>query len=209
MRKLILSALLIAVFASCKKLSDVVPAKGVGTETPNNTDPVVTPEEEAALLASLKITPLNYKVQEQQIKASVTGSKLTLAFDEKIHLLIDKDRYNTSWYIYFNEDYSNTAFADFDFTTKLQWGDVSQNYKPFNLNQIDKTVSDTTIAGVAVVNVKFERELKFFKNYETTEAANAKLNALIGTREDMKFSTSYMPDSTKNSISTTKVVYVK
>ncbi|MCC8409368.1 hypothetical protein LJ707_10530 [Mucilaginibacter sp. UR6-1] len=208
MKRIILSALTIVAFASCKKLNDVLPDSTI----PNNQE-VTKPatEEDKKLLATLTITPVIYKTPVQVISTSVEGSKLNLAFNEKVHLLIDKDRYSSSWYIIFNEDYSGTALQGLDYTTVTQWGTTVKNWKSNNLNQFVKIVTDTTIAGKTVVNVKFERKFNFYKEYDSAEQAITQQTALEGKTETVKYVTRYEPDSdtTRFYNVTAKVIYKK
>jgi hypothetical protein len=193
MKKLILSALIIAALTSCKKLNDVLPEQ----TTPDNntvTNPAPTAEE-AALLTTLPVTPVVYNTNAQVVTTSVTDNKLNLAFDEKVQLLIDKERFNSSWYIVFNEDYTGSYLEGLDFKTTTQWGVEVENWKPYNLHQIDKTVSDTTIGSKKVVNVKFVRKFNFYKVFETNEQAVAKQNELKGKTQPIKFLTRYQPDT--------------
>ncbi|RVU00470.1 hypothetical protein EOD41_13415 [Mucilaginibacter limnophilus] len=208
MKKIILSALLITVFASCKKLNDVLPASDISNP---QTGAVIPTAEEGKLLASLKVTPVVENAQQQIVKASVSGTTLNLAYAEKVHLIIDKDRYTKSWYIVFDEDFKNTQLNGLDYKMKMQWGDTVLNWKPYNLHQIDKTVTDTTIGGVKVVNVKFERTFNFFKQYATAQEANNKLEEIAGKKEQVKFLTRYQPDTdtTRFYVNTANLVYTK
>lgn len=204
MKKILFSALLLSVvFASCRKLKDVAPEPNKTTPTEAGT------KEDSTLLLSLKATPMAYNIQTQTVKTSVTGNQLNLDFTEKVQLLIDADRYQSSWYVMFKEDYSKTTFANFDYKTTLAWDTVSTNWKPANLKQLKYTATDTTIAGAKVVNVKFTRVFTFYKTYANAGLAQDVMNSLTNKQEKITFLTRYEPDDNSSlyNSSTVNIVY--
>lgn len=208
MKKILLSALLISIFASCKKLNDVLPA----SDPKDNTENIKpTSPEDGKLLASLKVTPIIYNPQVQSIKVSTIDKQLNLDFAQNVQLLIDAERFNTTWYVMFKEDFSANTFANFDFNMTQPWGAETHNWKSANLNQMDYTKTDTTIGGVKVVNVKFKRVFKFYKEYSTSKEATDKANELTGKKELVKFLTRYEPDAdtTRYNVTAINAIYVK
>ncbi|RYY33960.1 MAG: hypothetical protein EOP46_14965 [Sphingobacteriaceae bacterium] len=209
MKKIILSALLIAVFASCKKLNDVLPESNISE--PGNTITVPTAEE-GKLLASIKVTPaIQDDAGAQIVKASVNDKTLTLAYSQRVHVLADKERYESAWHVYFNEDFKNTQLDGLDFRMKMGWGETVFNWKPNDMDQIEKTMTDTVIGGVKVLNIRFERTYNFFKEYNTPEEATAKMEAVVGKKEKLRLLTRYEPDtdSTRFFVSTVDLQYTK
>lgn len=180
---------------------------------PNGSTSTTKPvsSEDKKLLITLKTTPITYNPQQQSVVASVDGNQLNLLYNEKAELLIDADRYKSAWYIVFKEDFSNTQFADFNFTSELAWGAIAENWTPDNLKQMQHTETDTIIAGVKVVNVKFNRVFKFHKAYQTSEEATSKLASIVGKQEPIKFLTRYQPDAdtTHYDVTTVNVAYTK
>jgi hypothetical protein len=206
MKKILLSALLISIFASCKKLNDVLPA----SDPKDNTENIKPANpDDGKLLASIKVTPVMYNPQTQSIKVSTEDKKLNLLYTEKVQLLIDAERF--TWYVLFKEDFSDNQFAGFDFNMMQKWGTETHNWKPDNVNQMDFTKTDTTIAGVKVVNLRFQRVFKFYKEYSSSTEATDKMNALVGKQEKIKFQTRYEPDTDESRYNVTSVsaVYVK
>lgn len=208
MKRILLSAIIIIAFASCKKLNDVLPESTIPNEQ-TVTKPAT--EEDKKLLAALTITPVINQPAAQVIKTSVEGSKLNLVFNEQVQLLIDKERYSKSWYIMFTEDYTGTALQGLDYITVTQWGTTVKNWKSYNLNQFEKTVADTTIGGKVIVNVKFARKFTFYKEFDTAEQAVTQQEALEGKTQTIKFATRYEPDtdSTRFYNVSAKVIFKK
>ena len=208
MKRIILSTLIIAALASCKKLNDVLPEQDYKDDNTSVNIPA-TPEEKT-LLTSIKVTPVFENTSNQKVLVSTTGNQLNLTYNEEVQLLIDKERYDNAWYVIFKEDFSNTLLDGVDYKMVMQWGETVLNWKPYNLHQIDAQRTDTTIAGVKVLNVKFKRTFNFFKDYSSEAEATAKASAIVGKKEVLKFLTRYEPDSdtTRHYVSSVNLQYV-
>ncbi|MBE9586891.1 hypothetical protein IM792_20750 [Mucilaginibacter sp. JRF] len=210
MKRILLSALIITALSSCGKLNDVLPdSAATKPATGNITRP--TTQEDLKLLNMITVTPVIFETPTQVVTTSVDGSTLNLALNERVHLLMDKDRFENSWSIVFNEDYTGSIFNGLDYTTETQWGTTVHNWRTNNLNQFVKTVTDTTIAGTTVVNVKFERNFNYYKNFDSAEQAQAQQAVLQGKTQTIKFATRYEPDTdtTRYHTITAKVVFRK
>lgn len=176
-------AILIATvsFSSCK-LDSVTPA---------------TSQTTTSLLdiSGLATAPMfNSKGSNDQIvKTTITGNTLKYVYTEHVDMLVDVNRYRSAWYVYFKEDFGNSELANMDFTTLLQWGVISKNYVPENLNQVVTTVTDTVINKTQLVSVHFSRDFNFEQHFDSPAKANAHADSLSKITQQIKFTTRYMP----------------
>lgn len=192
-----ITSIIIALFflAACKKdkaVSPQVPAIGATVD-----------------LSTIKLAPIFYGSSSQVVNTTVTGQNLSFVYTEEVGLLVDSALYHDSWYIYFSEDFSESQLANIDYTTLLSWGVKSTNYVPDNVNQITKTVIDTTINNIRVVKINFQRTFNFSKNFSSDAAANFKLDSLLTMKDNITFTTKYMPDSLHQHSVTSDLSYSK
>lgn len=192
-----ITSIIIALFflAACKKDKGISPQK-LSVDTTID-------------LSTIKQAPVFYGSNSQVVNTTIIGQNLSFAYTEKVNLLVDSALYHDSWYIYFTEDFSKSQLAKIDYTTLLSWGVESTNYAPDNVNQITKTVVDTTINKTRVVKIDFQRTFNFSKNYASAAAASKKLDSLLTMKDNITFTTRYMPDSLHQHSVTTSLSYSK
>jgi hypothetical protein len=147
-----LLALFIA-FAGCKKSTDAsTPAKVIDT--------------------NLFIHQISFAAPPQYTGVKVEGDTTSLIYNENVNIFLPKQGYVLSYAVHLKEDFSSSALASFTFTTVDAEGDVTTNWVDDNLNNITaKTIKDTTLNNIAMVEITVKRPFMFKKAYANHQAA--------------------------------------
>jgi hypothetical protein len=184
-----------AVFAGCSKSARVGPAT---TSKPLDTD---------AFIHSIQ-----FNAPAQYSGVTVSGNQLTIIYYENVTLLIPTEGATLSYAIHLQEDFSSSALANLDYTTVDAYGDVDHDWVDGNLNNvIAKTVTDTTISGVATTKINVERPFIFSKTYATNQAALLGEDSVVNRKSDKISFSSYVYFTKTYPATTTsaQVFYIK
>ncbi len=133
-----------------------------------------------------------FRIAPQQVKTSVSGADLTLKFEENVDLFFLADAYQKISAVHLFEDFTKSSLNGVDYTTVAEGGNTTFDWVDDNLNNVVlKTVSDTTIANVAVVKINVHREFTFLKTYKSNLAAVTEQNYLLNKKSDVIGFSSY------------------
>jgi hypothetical protein len=173
MKYLALVVLLISAMASCK-IDNVAPLTAQTADTSSH---------HIGIIAA-----------SQVVGTSVTGTKLTMIYNENVNLLIPKTGYSQSWAVHLTEDFSASALSAFDYTTVDASGDVDFDWVDSNLNNIGpaKTITDTTINGRQYVDIHVQRPFTFSKSYTDAQLADNEQTTLSAKTTDVITFSSYI-----------------
>jgi hypothetical protein len=194
-------------FAGCSKSTDVTPQNntsksssggssktttgGGSSQTPPDTTPKLTHDDSIHMAA--------YNIKPQGVKTSVSGTTLTLAFNENVDLLFTEEGYQTTSAVHLQEDFSKTLLSGFDFTTVAEGGNTTLNWVDDNLNNVVlKTVTDTIINRVKMVKINVHRPFTFYKDYPSSQAALDQQTVFLNKKLDSVAFTSYSYYNQKN-----------
>lgn len=168
---------IIVVLASCSKQGTVAPTVTTATKV-----------DSANILHSVAITA---PVQNTQI--TLKDSTLTLIFREDVVLLLTPKSYDQSYSVHLLQDFSTTALAKLDYTTSNGQGLSYFDYADDNLNiTSQKTLSDTTINGVALKKIHVLRNFTFVKKYPDVQTATNAKASISNTYSDRVTFSSYI-----------------
>lgn len=120
----------------------------------------------------LFIHQISFTAPTQYTGVKVDGNTTSLIFNENVNIYLPKQGYELSYAVHLKEDFSSSALASFTFTTVDAEGDVTTNWVDDNLNNITaKTVKDTTVNNIAVVQITVKRPFTFKKVYPDHQSA--------------------------------------
>jgi hypothetical protein len=195
--------LIVTVFISCSKNNDTKPGSGGTTKT--------TTGGTAKLSTDDSLHLVSFKVNSQIVTTSTSGTSLTLKFNESIDLLIPYAGYQLTSAVHLTEDFKNTLFAGFNFTTVAEDGTVTLDWVDDNLNNVIlKTVTDTVINNQKLVKVNVHRTFTFVKVYDSNFLASNEQALLFKKADDVIAFSSYVYYNQKNYLPTSvsaKVIY--
>jgi hypothetical protein len=190
-------------FAGCKKAT---------VKPPGSSQTTALSDSALKVIADNLLHQPAFNAAAQQIKTSVTNQKLTLLFNENVNILLTADGYYKTSAIHLSEDFYDTMFSSFDFTTVNEYGMVTPDWVDDNLNNVLKTVKDTFINNVHMVNVNVNRQFTFFRIYDSNQTAVNQQNLFLNNPNDQITLTSYCYYNQKNyppySVNA-KVIYTK
>jgi hypothetical protein len=182
MKPFVILGFSLLVFAGCSKSNDATPQPGNKTTTPGNTTPVTNNDD--------SIHMAKFDVKPQAVKIGVTGSTLTMVFNENVSLLFTQQGYDETYAVHLLENFSNSLLSGFDFTTVAEEGNTTFDWVDDNLNNVtDKTISDTTINKQKMVKINVHRPFTFSKKYSSPQdASNEEAKFLAKTTDSVGFS---------------------
>ncbi|MDR3695437.1 hypothetical protein [Mucilaginibacter sp.] len=180
-------------FSACTKNSDVTP------QANNNSKVTTPPDATSALSHDDSIHMPKFNINRQTVKTSVSGSKLTLVFNENVAILFTPEAYQRISSIHLQEDFKTTLLNGVDFTTVAGGGNTTLDWVDDNLNNVIlKKVTDTVINSAKMVKINVNRPFTFFKAYASNkDAINAQAVFLSKTDDTVVF-TSYSYYNQKN-----------
>ncbi|MGZ3758003.1 MAG: hypothetical protein ACXVAY_07315 [Mucilaginibacter sp.] len=192
MRNILIASGILVALASCSKN---------GTVAPNTT--TTTKIDSATTLHTVAVT-----APVQNTQTSLKDSTLTLIFREDVTLLLTPISYDQSYSVHLSQDFSTTVLAKINYTTTNGKGVSYYDYADDNLNNVgQKTISDTTINGVALKKIHVVRNFSFVKTYPNTQTATNALNTISNTYTDrVTFSSYVLFDKVYPSTSTTAAI---
>jgi hypothetical protein len=125
-----------------------------------------------AIDTNLFIHQISFAAPDQYTGVKVNGDTTSLIYNENVNIFLPKEGYVLSYAVHLKEDFSSSALASFTFTTVDAEGDVTTNWVDDNLNNITaKTVKDTTVNNIAVVQITVKRPFTFKKAYPDHQSA--------------------------------------
>jgi len=202
--RIIVFTIFVAIFlAGCKKAA---------VKPPGSSQTTALSDSALKVIADNLLHQPTFNTAAQQIKTSVTNQKLALLFNENVNILLTADGYDKTSAIHLAEDFYDTMFSSFDFTTVNEYGFVTPDWVDDNLNNVIKTVKDTVINNVHMVNVNVNRQFTFFRTYDSNQTAINQQSVFINNPNDQITFTSYCYYNQKNYPSCSvnvKVVYTK
>jgi hypothetical protein len=185
---LLAAFVLFAFTSSCKKLADVepdrAPSKSTSTTSTTSTTSIKIIDTDTF------IHSISFNAQRQYVNISVSGSQLTMVYNEDVNIFIPKQGYDLTYAIHLTEDFANSTLSKFHFTTTDAEGNIFYDWDDDNLNGIpSKTVSDTTMSGFAMVKINIKRPFTFTAIYDNNAAAvNAENSMLMLKADEIEFS---------------------
>jgi hypothetical protein len=177
MKKLLLFAFAALALVSCQK-------------SPNN-GPELSP---AVTTDSYK--NLNIISGGQVVKVSVSGSQLTMVYNEDVTLLLDSVKLTKTWGVRLKEDLSGTKLASYEYHSITKMGINATNWVDDDLNNVViKSSKDTLVNNRLFVKKRITRTLNYQKTYDNAAAATSVMNDLLKQTDIMVFSAYYAPEN--------------
>lgn len=180
-------------FSACTKNNDVTPQT-------NNNNKVTTPPDATSVLShddSIHIPKFN--INRQIVKTSVSGSKLTLVFNENVDILFTPEASQKISAIHLKEDFKTTLLNGLEFTTVAEGGNTTLNWVDDNLNNVIlKKITDTVVNSVKMVKINVNRPFTFFKTYPSNKDALNAQAFFISKTDDTVVFTSFSYYNQKN-----------
>jgi hypothetical protein len=159
---------------------------------------------------------INYEINDQIVKTSVSHDTLFLNMYEKMNFLVDPTEYAYSWALHLKEDFANSYLNNLHFTCLSDENVYAYDFRTENLNNLhpsQKSVSDANVNGRNYKRVKLERTIQFFSVFPNNPTAvAAKQNELVATtNQTVSFSAFYVYNDVSSSpnVTTAKLVYTK
>jgi len=212
--KLILALIVSAVILTgCHKDGEVTPKISTNGQSGSSTGSSGTSGTSGGSGGSVKTPPdsvskyshddsihfATFRVGPQPVKSSVTGSKLTLVYNENVNLLFSLTAYQHTSAVHLHEDFSQSMLAGFDFTTVAEGGNITLNWVDDNLNNVIlKSVADTMINSKQWVRINVHRVFTFYKAYSSSQDALDQQAAFVKKTSDMVMFNSYCYYNQKN-----------
>ena len=217
--KLYLMIVLVFLLAACSKNNDVSPQNSKKTTTADSTKTstggisTTLPDTTPKLTHDDSIHMAGFIIKPQGVKLSVTGTTLTMVFNENVNLLLTSEGYQKTSAVHLLEDFSHSMLGGFDFTTVAEGGNTTFDWADDNLNNVvDKTITDTIINKQQMVKINVHRPFTFSKTYSSAQDALNEQALFIAKTTDTIYFTSYCYYLQKNYTSTSSsatLVYSK
>ena len=181
MKKIILFILIASVFYGCSKNSDVTPSTVKQTAKDTTT-----------LKPDVLIRTVVFNAGAQIVKTSVSDTTLKMVFNENINLYVTAMGFNQTYAVHLFENFQNSNLSGLDFTTVNADGNTTFDWVDDNLNNVTtKTISDTTVNGVAIKKINVVRPFTFTKAYHSNDAALSAQKLLLTKTNDYVTFSSY------------------
>jgi hypothetical protein len=197
MRQTLTFALLMLTIASCSKQSS----------KDDNTTPPIDPAKKYTI---------NYDLNDQIVKTSVTNNTLNLDYYEQVNFIVDPSEYGRLWALILTEDITKSNLKGLHFSALNEEGTYATDWVSQNLNNVhssQKITIDTTIGDKTYKKIKISRIFKFISPFTNQQAAIDKQNDLItnAKNDSVSFSTSYYYSGVYSlpNNGSTKIVYTK
>ncbi|MBB3057076.1 hypothetical protein [Mucilaginibacter gotjawali] len=182
------------ILAGCSKQGDVNPQTNK-----NNSTGTTPPDASSGLSHDDSIHMPKFNINRQTVKTSVSGSKLTLVFNENVDILFTSEAYQKISAVHLQEDFKTTLLNGLDFTTVAQGGNTTLDWVDDNLNNVIlKKVSDTLINNVKMMKINVNRPFTFFKSYASNKDALNAQTFFISKTDDTVVFTSFSYYNQKN-----------
>ena len=205
--------------AACSKSGEVSPQNSKKTTTADSTKistggtSTTPPDTTPKLTHDDSIHMASFIIKPQAVKLSVTGTKLTMVFNENVNLLLTSEGYQKTSAVHLLEDFSHSMLAGFDYTTVAEAGNTTFDWVDDNLNNvIEKTITDTVINKQKMVKINVHRPFTFSKTYSTVQdAVNEQTLFAARTTDTIHFSSYcyYLQKNYAPTSSTATLVYSK
>jgi len=185
------------ILAGCSKKGDVTPQNNNNTSTGT-----IPPDATSVLSHDDSIHMPKFNINPQMVKTSVSGTKLTLIFNENVDILFTAEAYQKISAIHLQEDFTTTLLNGFDFTTVAEGGNTTENWVDDNLNNVIlKKITDTVVNSVKMVKINVNRPFTFFKSYASNKDATDAQAVFISKKDDTVVFTSFSYYNQKNYLS--------
>lgn len=175
------------ILAGCSKKADVSPRN-------NDNDITGTPPPDATVVLSHddSIHMPKFYINPQTVKTSVSGSKLTLIFNENVDILFSAEAYQRISAVHLTEDFKATLLNGLDFTTVAEGGNTTADWVDDNLNNVRlKRITDTVVNSLKMVKININRPFTFFKSYPSNKEAIDAQAVFISKTDDTMVFTSF------------------
>ena len=190
--KLAIATISIAfMLAGCSKSNNVKPNVSAVTAPSVLTASVTTVNNTSPLNHDDSLHMVIFNLKNQIVNSAVAGSTLTLTLNENIDIYVTKTGYAQTSSVHLLESLNHSLLAGFDFTTVNEEGQTTLNWVDDNLNNVTKTVTDTTINNTSFVKISVKRPFTFFKTYNTSTDAIAYQSYLLADTSDIITFSSY------------------
>ncbi|ASU36817.1 hypothetical protein [Mucilaginibacter xinganensis] len=207
MKSLVSIILLCVVVWGCGKQTDIKPTDPAKTDG-NPSTPIKDTTKTQGKDDSVHM--VTFVVYAQKVKTSVSGKKLSLAYDEDVNLFLTAEGYHKTSAIHLKEDFKQSALGAFDFRTENAEGQLTFNYVDDNLNNVKfKSITDTVVNGIKMVKINVHRLITFSKEYGVAQLAVDQQNLLLGKTGDMLTFSSFTYYNQKNYPAVSAVAYVQ
>ena len=170
----------------------------------------VNSNKSTAIDTAVLIHEIKFGAPIQYVVTSVNGDTLKMIYYENVSLYIPPNGLNLSYALHLTQDFSGSLLKNFNFNAYDQYGDYTYDWADDNLNNVTKTITDTTINGAAMKNVTVERPFIFTKVYNSTQLAAAEKDSVNAATADKISFTSfvYFGKNYPASTASTSVVYL-
>jgi hypothetical protein len=160
-----------------------------GCKKSQATKPVTT----APIDTDAFIHHISFDAPDQFVATTVSGDTLRMIYYENVSLYIPKNGYTLSYALHLKEDFGDAILKNFQYITIDSEGDVDVDWVDDNLNNITaKTLKDTTINNLSVVQVTVKRPFTFSKVYASNQLAVNEMNSILKITTDEIIFSSYV-----------------
>jgi hypothetical protein len=147
----------------------------------------------APIDTDLFVHHITFAAPTQFSAGKITSNTITIVYNENVNILVPKLGYELSYALHLKEDFSSTVLKSFSYITVDKQGNITTNWVDDNLNNVSgKTIRDTTVAGIAMVNVNVQRPFTFTKTYANNASAVSALDSIAKLQTDKIIFSSYL-----------------
>ena len=212
MKRFFYFSVIILALASCKKDPNDYIAKdtrNLSSSTSSSADTVKT-QTVTPVPPSGTFTSVTSVIPTQTASMKLDQNTLNIVYTENITILTQTADLQKSWAVHFKEDFSASDLGNFDYHSLTREGVNAFDWVDDNLNNINKTVSDTLINNVPVTKIEVIRTFNFTHTYGTVQQATAEYNTLLTETQNITFSAYYTPTNPNANIilGTAKLTYI-
>jgi hypothetical protein len=144
----------------------------------------VNSTKSTAVDTAVLIHEITFGAPIQYVVTSVNGDTLKMIYYENVSLFIPPNGLNLSYALHLTQDFSASLLKNFNYNAYDQYGDYTYDWADDNLNNVTRTITDTTINGMAMKNVTVERPFIFTKVYTNSQLATAEKDSVNAVTTD-------------------------
>jgi hypothetical protein len=144
----------------------------------------VSSMKNAAIDTEVLIHEIKFNAPIQYVVTSVSGDTLKMIYYENVSLFIPPNGLNLSYALHLTQDFSGSLLKNFNYNAYDQYGDYTYDWADDNLNNVTKTITDTTINGTSMKNITVERPFIFTKVYNNAQLATAEKDSVNAVTTD-------------------------
>ena len=145
-----------------------------------------------AIDTAVLIHEITFGAPIQYVVTSVKGDTLKMIYYENVSLFIPPNGLNLSYALHLTQDFSASLLKNFNYNAYDEYGDYTYDWADDNLNNVTRTITDTTINGKAMRNVTVERPFIFTRVYNNSQLATAEKDSVNAITTDKISFTSFV-----------------